>query len=455
VSPPVLPRLAPHPSARHSTSGLCSAAKSVASPPALPPTNCPILPWAWSQAGSDAFPPPLRGVADGWPLRPRGTAETGQGFGRFIAPPRRVGSASDAWPCRALAPRGFGPVRPARGRAPRGPHLPPTRWPPEGGCAAGSSACRARRLGRTEGRARLIPLPAACAVWPPARGSVAFRLPMAPGPCGSVAAVRDSRGSLSPWFGARWVRRRSAGARWVLLPWFGARGSVPVVRGARRHPSPWFGAVGPSTWFGGSWVRLAVRGARRRPSPWSGPVDPSAAGRGPGGSFAAVRGARRRPSPWFGARWVRPRGSGVRESLRLGSGSGWSLCSGSGLPGEPFSFALGPLDPSAAGRGSRRSLSHWLGGPWFPPPRVVGPMGPSRGSGRPKASVPVVGARWVRRRGSGSRGSVTAGRGRGVRRAVRGARKRPSPWSGLRGSVAVARDPWIPSLGPGSGRSLA
>jgi hypothetical protein len=67
VGPPVLPRLAPRPSARHSTSGFCSAAKSVASPPALPPTNCPILPWAWSQAGSDAFPPPLRGVAGGWP----------------------------------------------------------------------------------------------------------------------------------------------------------------------------------------------------------------------------------------------------------------------------------------------------------------------------------------------------------------------------------------------------
>jgi hypothetical protein len=257
VSPPVLPRLAPHPSARHSTSGLCSAAKSVASPPALPPTNCPILPWAWSQAGSDAFPPPLRGVADGWPLRPRGTAETGQGFGRFIAPPRRVGSASDAWPCRALAPRGFGPVRPARGRAPRGPHLPPTRWPPEGGCAAGSSACRARRLGRTEGRARLIPLPAACAVWPPARGSVAFRLPMASGPWwvrrrGSNSRRNSSRGSgpggsVSRFGAPEGVRPRGRGpwipllrvvARWVLCRGSGRpKASVPVVRGP-VGPSP-------------------------------------------------------------------------------------------------------------------------------------------------------------------------------------------------------------------------
>jgi hypothetical protein len=52
AGPHVLPRLAPRPSASRSTSGHCSAAKSVASPPALPPTNCPILPWAWSQAGS-------------------------------------------------------------------------------------------------------------------------------------------------------------------------------------------------------------------------------------------------------------------------------------------------------------------------------------------------------------------------------------------------------------------
>jgi hypothetical protein len=324
-------------------------------------------------------------------------------------------------------------------------------------------------------------------------------------PIESVAAVRGARRRPSPWFGARWVRRAVRGARRRPLPWSGPvdpsaagrepGGSVAAVRGARRRPSPWFGArwvrrrsagpggscclgsgpEGPSPRFGapegvrprGSGPGGSVAVARGLVSPSRGWGCPKASvtvigargslccGSWAAGSIAAVRGARRRPSPWLGARWVRHRGSGVRESLRRGSGSGWSLCSGSGLPGEPFSIALRPLDPSAAVRGSRRSLSRWLGGPWVPSPRVMGPVGPSRGSGRPKASVPVVGARWVRRRGSESRGSVTAGRGRGVRRAVRGARKRPSPWSGLRGSVAVARDPWIPSLGPGSGRSLA
>jgi hypothetical protein len=50
--PPVLPRLVPGLFPVHSTSGLCSVAKSVASPPALPLARCPMLPWAWSQAGS-------------------------------------------------------------------------------------------------------------------------------------------------------------------------------------------------------------------------------------------------------------------------------------------------------------------------------------------------------------------------------------------------------------------
>ena len=114
VGPPVLPRLAPRPSARHSTSGLCSAAKSVASLPAFPLTDCPILPWAWSQAGSDAFPSPLRGVASGCPSWPRRTAEGWPGIRALRRPAEagRVGVRCMAW--WALAPRGFGPMRPAR-----------------------------------------------------------------------------------------------------------------------------------------------------------------------------------------------------------------------------------------------------------------------------------------------------------------------------------------------------
>jgi hypothetical protein len=154
VGPPVLPRLAPRPSARHSTSGHCSAAKSVASLPAFPLTDCPILPWAWSQAGSDAFPSPLRGVAGGCPSWPRRTAEGWPGIRalRRSTEAGRVGVRCMAW--WALAPRGFGPVRPARRRAPRGPPVPSTRLPPGGGCAVGSSVCRARRHVRSKGRAR-------------------------------------------------------------------------------------------------------------------------------------------------------------------------------------------------------------------------------------------------------------------------------------------------------------
>ena len=69
VVPPVLPRLAPRPSTVHSTSGLCSAAKSVASPTALPLTDRPMLPWACSHAVHRCvIPLPLRGLAVGWPL---------------------------------------------------------------------------------------------------------------------------------------------------------------------------------------------------------------------------------------------------------------------------------------------------------------------------------------------------------------------------------------------------
>jgi hypothetical protein len=50
--PLVLPRSSPSPFTAHSTSRLCSIAKSVADPPVLPLTACPMLPWAWSPAWS-------------------------------------------------------------------------------------------------------------------------------------------------------------------------------------------------------------------------------------------------------------------------------------------------------------------------------------------------------------------------------------------------------------------
>jgi hypothetical protein len=315
VGPPVLPRLAPRPSARHSTSGHCSAAKSVASLPAFPLTNCPILPWAWSQAGSDAFPSPLRGAAGGCPCGPGGPLRTGQGFGRFIAPPKRVESASDAWPdgpwprrasvrCvrRDGGPRG---VRPCRRLAchPGVAALSTPRFAePEG--------FGAPRVGRVGGHPRApsgrrrrylrggtplpsLPLPVAFAVWSPARGSVTSGCRWLQFPIGSVAAVRGSRRSLSPWFGARWVRCRGSGLPKEPFPV--VRGPLGPSRGSGRPKAsvPVVGPVDPSAWVWARWIRRAVRGSRRSLSPWSGPGGSVALARGPGGSCCRGSGAHR------------------------------------------------------------------------------------------------------------------------------------------------------------------
>jgi hypothetical protein len=162
VGPPVLPRLAPRPSACRPTSGSCSAAKSVASPPALPPTNCPILPWAWSHAGSDALPPPLRGVAGGWPpTAPRDRGGLARDSG--TSPSRRGGSdprpmhglvgprprgASVRCVRRSGGPRGVRPCRRLAGHpgvaAPPAPRLgAPEGVPPRGsGALGGTRGCR-------------------------------------------------------------------------------------------------------------------------------------------------------------------------------------------------------------------------------------------------------------------------------------------------------------------------
>jgi hypothetical protein len=247
--------------------------------------------------------------------------------------------------------------------------LPSTRLPPGGGCAVGALVCRTRGSGRSKGgrvegaRGRR---PEDVAV-PPRRYASAF----APA-AGCLPSGRRPEG--------RWL----SGCRWLQVP----GGSVAVVRGSRRSLSPWVGA---------RWVRRAVRGARRRPSSWSGPVDPSAGGLSPVG-----------PLPRFGApEGAFPRGSGPGGSVALARGPGGSCCRGAGA------------------------------------------RGPSRGSGRPKASVPVVGARWVRRAVRGARRHPSPWSGpvepsaavwsRWVHRAVRGARRRPSPWSGPGGSVAAGR----------------
>jgi hypothetical protein len=301
--------------------------------------------------------------------------------------------------------------------------------------------------------------------------------------------VVGARGSLCRGSWARWVRRAVRGARRRPSPWSGPGGSVAVARGpggsccrgsGPEGPSPRFGApegvlprgsgpVGPSPWLGGSWVRLAARGARRRPSPWSGPggsvsrlgapegVRPR--GRGPWIPLPRVVGPVG-PSPRFGApEGVLPRGSGPGGSVAVARGSvspfavgrgpsgpllwvrapGGAVlhCAGavgslrrrSGLPREPFALARGSVGPSAAGRGPGGSVARF-GAPEGVLPRGRGPVGPS----------PWLGVPWIRRRGSWARW---------VRRAVRGARRRPSPWSGPGGSVTVARGPWIPF--PGSG----
>jgi hypothetical protein len=252
------------------------------------------------------------------PYGPEGPRRTGQRFGCFVAPPRRVESASDAWPVRALTPKGFGPMRPARRRSPKGPPLPPVRWPPGGGCAAGSSVCRARGLWRREGRARwgapggAVPEGVAAS---PRRRAVAF-VPALPTP-----------GCLRP------------GGRWRLgVPIAsGPGGSVASVLGSRRSPSPWVGARGSVA---------SVLGSRRSLSPWVWSR----------GSVASVWGARRRPFPWVWSRWVRRLGLGrPKASFPVGLvpwipllrvWPRWVRRLGSGLPKEPFPVGLVPVGPS-------------------------------------------------------------------------------------------------------------
>ena len=148
-----------------------------------------------------------------------------------------------------------------------------------------------------------------------------------------------------------------------------------------------------------------------------------------------VPSGRRPEGRWLsGCRWLQvPDGSfarfGAPESVLPRGRGPMGPSRGSGRPKASFPvvgargslcWRCGPGESVAAVRGSRRSLPRGSGpggsvalarGPVGPVAVVRGLIGPSRGSGRPKASFPVVGARWVLR-------------------AVRGARKRPFPWSG-------------------------
>jgi hypothetical protein len=190
------------------------------------------------------------------------------------------------------------------------------------------------------------------------------------GPGGPFALGPGSRGSRSP---SRW-------GRWIPLPLVGApEGTFPIGSGVR-------GSFRRGSWA--RWVRLAVRGARRRPSPWS----------GPGGSVTVARGP-----------WIPFPGSGFRQVPRFGSSSRGSLSPSSGAFGSSCHGSWARWVRLAV-QGARRRPSPWSG----PGGSVTttrgsdgalrcrsGARGPSRGSGRPKASFPVVGARWVRRRRSG------------------------------------------------------
>jgi hypothetical protein len=157
VGPPVLPRLAPRPSAVRSASGFCSTAKSVASSSALPPAGCPMLPWAWSQAGSPMLLPAASPRSGGWlvPLWSEDRAGAGRGWS-LCGPKTARGPSVGAGRVVAL-PEGRLAQRPVvdltRSRGPEG------RWfrlRPSAGWPRGTGRC-SRLAGRPRAVALLAP----------------------------------------------------------------------------------------------------------------------------------------------------------------------------------------------------------------------------------------------------------------------------------------------------------
>jgi hypothetical protein len=168
---------------------------------------------------STSLPPPVRGSAARLP--PLGSEDLGGLAGESVAPPparrQMAGGRSVAPPParRQMAgrpagkpyepgPRGaFGPVRPLRGRAPKGLPLQSTRWPPEGGCAVGAAICLGPRAWAGRGRAR------------------------------------DARGRLPGWLGCFPEGRRLRPRPAVETPRCCAVAAGPKVGGARRAPWSW------------------------------------------------------------------------------------------------------------------------------------------------------------------------------------------------------------------------
>jgi len=260
----------------------------------------------------------------------------GRPVGRSSACPEADGWAAGWQTVRAWAPRGSGPVRPLRGRAPEGLPLQSTRWPPEGGCAVGAAICLDPKARAGRGRARDARgrLPGWLRCFPEGRRLRPRPAVETPRCCAVTAGPKVGGSRRAPW---SWLP-------WSCPPWSSAPEGAeprfarlrtkpcPAVHDSRRSPSPRFVASkGPNPM-----KRVAFpprRGAPRRasrPAPRGGPV-----GVLPGPPRGVVRSAccPLHPEGWVGGVGLLPPSRGrvawaVPEAARAGT------------PKSPFALGL-------------------------------------------------------------------------------------------------------------------
>lgn len=371
VGPPVLPRLALRPSARHPTSGFCSATKSVASQSAFPPTSCPILPWAWSQS----IPKPSRRSAKklsvGKSLRSRRTVtDLPRDPAAASLRPKVEHSASGITASRPR-PKGLGLARARTG--PESSVVPPTRHPPEGGGWPAPQLGRLERMSG-EGWARLGRRPGA----PPRRMRVSPERNETPFVPAASCLLRLRPGGrlrggvpwLSSWVSVVSVRapggvlsRRVGGSFFQLAA---SRGRLPKVwsrwsfaMGLTLDPQPRSGLPKKSFPWHRPWA-FAVARARQVLLPWSVPQGSWSGSSLPEESFTWQ--VSHGPSSWF---W-RDESPCLLDSRGKRAGNGVAPSPRSGIDRPVARYEL-PRE-SVAGL-ERGNPSHRLGAPEGAPGR--------------------------------------------------------------------------------------